>query len=158
MNSVQFAPWEYGLHLAAGVADGKVIILSLIQGVWQKSEFQTHDGGVTAISWGPTQQACLLQAEAFDFKHNEKVFELIPKRFVTAGMDNKVKIWQENKDQGNFEQVGELVQKGKQSAHEDWVRDVAWCNNVGTQRDLIATCGEDKELKIWINSDQKNQS
>lgn len=54
MNSVQFAPWEYGLHLAAGVADGKVIILSLIHGVWQKSEIQTHDGGVTAVSWGPT--------------------------------------------------------------------------------------------------------
>ena len=35
------------------------------------------------------------------------------------------------------------------SAHNDWVRDVAWCNNIGTTKDMIATCGEDKSLKIW---------
>ena len=39
---------------------------------------------------------------------------------------------------------------GKESfAHEDWVRDVAWCNNIGLSYDLIATVGEDQKLKIW---------
>ena len=36
-------------------------------------------------------------------------------------------------------------------AHDDWVRDVAWCNNVGIMKDMIATCGEDKILRIWKN-------
>ena len=34
-------------------------------------------------------------------------------------------------------------------AHEDWVRDVAWCNNIGIMKDMIATVGEDKCLRIW---------
>jgi len=38
------------------------------------------------------------------------------------------------------------------------VRDVAWCNNVGVMKDMIASCGEDKVLKIWKNeyTNQKN--
>ena len=38
---------------------------------------------------------------------------------------------------------------GSDRAHEDWVRDVAWCNNLGVMNDLIATVGEDNKLKIW---------
>jgi len=34
-------------------------------------------------------------------------------------------------------------------AHEDWVRDVAWCTNVGIMHELVATVGEDQKLKIW---------
>jgi protein transport protein SEC13 len=39
VNTIQFAPWEYGLYLAAGVADGKVHIISHIQGNWQETQF-----------------------------------------------------------------------------------------------------------------------
>jgi len=64
-------------------------------------------------------------------------------------MDKKAKIWQENVNSGKFDLIGELSAGG--NAHDDWVRDVAWCSNIGTMRDMIATCGEDQKLKIWKN-------
>lgn len=66
-------------------------------------------------------------------------------------MDNKAKIWQENPATNKFQLVAELKNDQNSSAHDDWVRDVAWCNNVGIMKDLIATCGEDQKLKIWKN-------
>lgn len=33
--------------------------------------------------------------------------------------------------------------------HDDWVRDVAWCNNIGLLHDTIASCSEDNKVKIW---------
>jgi protein transport protein SEC13 len=52
-----------------------------------------------------------------------------------------VKLWT-CKD-SKFELTKEL---GK---HDDWIRDVAWCNNIGLMHDTIATCGEDQKVKIW---------
>ena len=57
-------------------------------------------------------------------------------------MDGKAKIWQENVSTGNFDQVAELLTQ-KNNTHYDWVRDVAWCSNIGTMKDVIATVGED---------------
>jgi protein transport protein SEC13 len=34
-------------------------------------------------------------------------------------------------------------------SHDDWVRDVAWSNNIGLLHDTIASCSEDKKVKIW---------
>jgi len=54
-------------------------------------------------------------------------------------MDGRVKIWKENQATATFEcttNLGDVT-------HEDWVRDVAWCNNIGMMQDLIATVGED---------------
>jgi WD40 repeat protein len=31
VNCLQFAPWEYGLHLVAGTASGEIVLLSLDQ-------------------------------------------------------------------------------------------------------------------------------
>ena len=62
-------------------------------------------------------------------------------------MDGKVKIWEDRLNNDQFE-ASELS-LGNGGAHEDWVRDVAWCNNVGTNNEMIASCDEDKKLKIW---------
>ena len=72
-------------------------------------------------------------------------------------MDNKAKIWQENPATNKFQLQGEL-QNNDGSAHEDWVRDVAWCNNIGVMKDIIATCGEDQKLKIWKNDNTNNKA
>lgn len=71
-------------------------------------------------------------------------------------MDCKAKIWQENPSTGVFECVAELLQE-TQSAHDDWVRDVAWCGNVGVMKDMIATVGEDRQLKIWKSTGKDAQ-
>lgn len=33
--------------------------------------------------------------------------------------------------------------------HKDWVRDVAWCNNIGLVSDTVASCSEDNKAIIW---------
>jgi len=70
-------------------------------------------------------------------------------------MDNKAKIWQENQATNKFTLQAEL-KHNEQPAHDDWIRDVDWCNNIGVMKDLIATCGEEQILRIWKN-DNTNQ-
>lgn len=72
---------------------------------------------------------------------SQSKLSLPPKRFVSAGCDGKIKFWhfQENK----FAIIKEIL------AHEDWVRDVAWCNNIGLMQDAVASCSEDQKVKIW---------
>lgn len=33
--------------------------------------------------------------------------------------------------------------------HDDWVRDVAWCDSIGLAHDMIASVSEDKTCKVW---------
>ena len=137
--------------MAAGVADGKVILLERAQNdTWSTREFQAHDGGINGLSWGPATHPCLLLAENNDYMNpnNEKAHTLVSKRFITGGMDGRVKMWQQNFDTAQFDLVSEIgaqasSQGGASSAHDDWVRDVAWCNNVGLLKDLVATVSED---------------
>lgn len=76
----------------------------------------------------------------------QQQFALPPKRFVSGGIDGRVKFWvfKENK----------FVITKDLPAHEDWVRDVAWCNNIGLMHDTVASCSEDQKVKIW----RKNQA
>jgi WD40 repeat protein len=65
---------------------------------------------------------------------------------VSGGIDGAIKFWtfKDNK----FEIVKEI-----KPAHEDWVRDVAWCNNIGLMHDTVASCSEDEKVKIWKRID-----
>ena len=102
VNSVQWASWEYGLVLAAGSSDGKVHVLTRSdQDQWSQSSFVAHNSGVNGLSWGPATEPCLLMAENIDAQNpqmNNQALNLVPKRFVTGGMDGKVKIWIERED------------------------------------------------------------
>jgi len=62
-------------------------------------------------------------------------------RFVSGGIDGKIKFWyfKENK----FAITKEIL------AHDDWIRDVAWSNNIGLMQDIVASCSEDQKVKIW---------
>jgi WD40 repeat protein len=62
--------------------------------------------------------------------------QLPSKRIVSGSIDGKIKLWvfKEHK----------FIQQGKDLGnHDDWVRDVAWCNNIGLIHDTIASCSED---------------
>lgn len=95
---MQWASWEYGLWLAAGCADGKVHVVSRNQqDAWAVKSFEAHDGGINGVSWGPPTEPCLLMAENNDVMNpqvNNQALALVSKRFVSGGMDGKVKIWQ----------------------------------------------------------------
>lgn len=85
--------------LAAGSADGRVHILQRNQSdQWQYTSFEAHDGGINGLSWGPATDPCILLAENNDYmnpQQNGKALSLVNKRFVTGGMDGKVKVWED---------------------------------------------------------------
>ena len=75
----------------------------------------------------------------------------LKKRIVTAGCDNLIKIWEEGmqkitQNMGHtyysdkkifLDEHGNWVSatpKGKEMAHNDWVRDVAWAPSTGLDR------------------------
>jgi len=140
VGAISWAPWEYGLLLGAGSADGCVhIIQRKGDDTWTKVTYPGHDGGVNALSWGPSTEPSMLSQEHAS-SHLEGM-ALPPKRFVSAGCDRKIKFWlcKESK----YEITKEIL------AHDDWVRDVAWCNNIGLVTDVVASCSEDQKVKVW---------
>ncbi len=66
VESLEFAPSEYGLSLAAGLANGKIVIISLVNNAWTNQEFPAHNAAVKSLVWGPTQDPCILLAEHND--------------------------------------------------------------------------------------------
>lgn len=74
-------------------------------------------------------------------------FRLPAKRLVSGGNDNAVNLVEFG--------VDEVVKVTKIGEHSDWVRDVAWSNNIGLLHDTIASCSEDCTVKVWrqVNKD-----
>lgn len=68
---------------------------------------------------------------------------------MSAGIDGKLKFWawKDNK----FVITADIA-----NAHDDWIRDVAWCNNIGLIHDTVASCSEDQKVKIWRKSEPDN--
>lgn len=59
---IAWAPWEYGLILAAGTADGRLAVIAKnLDDSWEiKADFTAHDSGVNGISWGPATEPAIL--------------------------------------------------------------------------------------------------
>jgi len=69
---------------------------------------------------------------------------LQPKRLVTGGCDNLVKIWRYVEERDEWAEDASPLQ-----AHADWVRDVAWAPSLGSAESMIASCSQDKKVVIW---------
>lgn len=98
VNSISWAPHEYGLILACASSDGKVSILSyqgsfhLIQlmyiedGTWELNTLNAHSIGVNTVSWAPSVVPGALFAPTVTNTH-------APLRFASGGCDNTIKLW-----------------------------------------------------------------
>jgi protein transport protein SEC13 len=140
VNSVCWAPHTLGLLLAAASADGTVAILSYQDnGQWSRQSIPAHNNGCTAVSWGPDLAAGSL------LKQGQQQGPRSQQRFVTAGCDNRVRVWGWNGEQNQW--VEEKF-ANDDNRHNDWVRDAAWAPSVGLAN-TIATCSEDKTVIIW---------
>lgn len=117
-------------------------------------DFVAHKEGVNGISWGPsTEPAILMQSanSSADEKYDASMpdmFKPPPKRLVSGGNDNAVNLWE-------FVDGQETPVRTKIGEHNDWVRDVAWCNNIGLLHEMIASCSEDCTARVWTHKSDK---
>lgn len=98
VNSVQFAPAEFGLILACGSSDGSISILTFnpANNIWDAVKIQNaHSIGCNTISWASAITSVLSNPEGD--QHSSYV-----KRLVSGGCDNLVKIWKEEGERYAF--------------------------------------------------------
>ena len=82
--------------------------------------------GCTSISWAP----------AFPQEDHVSMSNgLSAKRIASGGCDNVVKIWRED-------QSGQWVLDQTLSGHNEWIRDVAWSQNIIHSKTNIASCSQ----------------
>lgn len=105
VNSIGFAPHEFGLILACGSSDGSISLLTNNGDNWESQKIaNAHTIGCNAVSWCPAVEP------AFDPVSQQKA---PVKRLASAGCDNIVKIWKEEGDR--------WIEESKLEAHSDWV-------------------------------------
>ncbi|KAL3219498.1 hypothetical protein MRX96_005787 [Rhipicephalus microplus] len=139
VNSICWAPHEFGLMLACGSSDGAVSIVSTSgDGSWESQKINNaHTIGCNAVSWAPAKASGEISLD------DSKVL----KRFVTGGCDNLVKVWK-------FSPESKWVEEHKLEAHSDWVRDVAWAPSPGLEsQSTIASCSQDRRVILWTSTD-----
>ncbi|OQR96014.1 transport protein SEC13 [Thraustotheca clavata] len=131
INSIDFAPHEYGLMLASASADGTVVIMTMTREGWlTTSSIRDNDQGCMGVSWAPYNS---LGGQGF-------------KRVVVGGCDSMVKIWTLNDADSSqiWQRLDELP-----TGHTDWVRDVLWAPSSGMPCNTIASCSDDHRVLIW---------
>lgn len=164
VNSIQWAPKEFGLMLACASADGTISILRhTADNDWESRKIpNAHGVGVNAISWAPP-----ISSVSTIFRPNTNTNSnpgapasgdtstllsrpTLVRRFVSGGCDNLIKIWKYEVDQDKW------VEERSLDSHNDWVRDVAWAPSIGLPKWYIASCSQDKKVIIWTNNDGPN--
>lgn len=145
VNSVAFAPAEYGLVFACASSDGFVSICSqLADGTWDERRIsESHDGGAhthplgaLSVSWAPA-----IAPGALWMPERARP---PPMTVVTGGCDHLVKIWSFDEASANWQLQGKAL-KG----HREMVRSVAWAPNIGLPRSIIASAGQDRKVIVW---------
>ncbi|KAF8561022.1 hypothetical protein P879_05501 [Paragonimus westermani] len=146
VNCVCWAPHPYGLMLACASSDGTISILTSDGAdAWHAVRIpDAHSIGVNSVSWAPAINA--------DFMLNPNVLQSVSpliKRLVSAGSDLLIKIWREETSSSG---TSEWIEETRLEGHSDWVRDVAWAPSLNVSRQMIASCGQDGRVIVWVSA------
>jgi len=161
VNSIQWAPREFGLMLACASSDGTISILRhTADEDWESRKIpNAHSVGVNAISWAPPISSVTTiyrptnatgGAPGSGDSSTMLNRPVLVKRFVSGGCDSLVKIWK------YVDESEKWVEERQLDAHSDWVRDVAWAPSIGLPKWYIASCSQDKKVIIWTNNEGPN--
>ncbi|CDK29261.1 unnamed protein product [Kuraishia capsulata CBS 1993] len=144
VNSVSWAPHEYGAILLCTSSDGKASVVEFLEdGTTSTISFQAHAIGVNSGSWAPPAAPSSALGQTNGAKDQEA------RRLCTGGCDNLVKIWR-------FDPAAKTyVEEAKLSGHSDWVRDVAWSPSLLT-KSYIASASQDRTVLIWTKDEKSN--
>lgn len=168
VNSVQWAPREFGLMLACASSDQSISILKhTADNDWEPRKIpRAHGVGVNAVSWAPPISSVSTvyrprnasssggggggggapgSGDSAALLHRPSLV----KRIVSGGCDSLIKIWK-------YDESDEWVLERQLEGHTDWVRDVAWAPSIGLPKWYIASCSQDKSVIIWTNNDGPN--
>jgi len=146
VNSVAFAPHEYGLKVASASSDGRVSIISCKNDDdWSLEYIEDNALGVNSVSWAPSG--------AYHDESNPEAAE-IP-RLVTGGCDNRIRFWKLQESGQWCEDIQSPV--SKDLSHSDWVRDVAWAPSLVPNVNIVASCSEDRTVLIWTQNGQNEE-
>jgi protein transport protein SEC13 len=173
INSVQFCPHEYGLHVACASSDGRVSILShdTANDDWIVEYIQDTPLGVNSVSWAPYSTTIVTtttapggnnssSSEANTTTTTSQYQPSLP-RIVTGGCDNGIRIYTKSATTGNWEQESFTIGGGSGgntiTGHTDWVRDVSWCTNVIPDVSVFASASEDKTVIVWKQQQQQEE-
>lgn len=144
VNSISFAPHEFGLHLACASSDGKISVLSMDEktGEWISQLFSAHQSGCNCVAWCPSSTTSSLLSADFN---NTKTSSSNTGQMVLAsgGCDNVVKLWKYSPEHNQW------ILDASLQGHTDWVRDVCWRPNIGTVPHLLVSCSQDNTVLIW---------
>lgn len=149
-NDVGFCAPEYGLALAVAGGDdlGVVTVLQRREQAggggdqWQARTFTAHEGGVAALSWGPSASAATLATGPAV----QRAAATAPCRLATCGADGAVSVWTTDAKLDSWRKQEDLVAEG----FRGMPRDVAFKPNVGLPSSLLAACTDQGDVAIWV--------
>lgn len=158
VNSIAWAPYEYGLQLACASSDGKVSVLThRDDDSWYVETFADSPMGVNAVTWAPSHHI----GGKLDATGAASAVSLVAgadtgagvgatvKRIATAGCDNAVCVYKQVvTPQGSNSWEKEAEMRG----HSDWVRDVAFNPSSGLGINTLASCADDGTVILWKQS------
>eukprot|EP00002_Diphylleia_rotans_P010975 TRINITY_DN2177_c0_g1_i3.p1 TRINITY_DN2177_c0_g1~~TRINITY_DN2177_c0_g1_i3.p1 ORF type:complete len:297 (+),score=52.02 TRINITY_DN2177_c0_g1_i3:117-1007(+) len=126
VNSVAWAPQEYGLVLLAGSGDGYFSVHTYNAGQeWGVVRTKAHTGGVNSVAWAPVCDASATTTQIF----------------ATGGCDNNVHVWAKS-------EVGEWSNTKQLSYAKAWVRGVAFAPFTGLPGLTLASCYDDGTVTV----------
>jgi protein transport protein SEC13 len=143
VNSIAWAPHEFGSILACASSDGNISVLTFNDdGTWAVDMVSAHPIGCNAVSWAPaTASGALLSGQTAGGADGGPAPKV--KLFASAGCDNVIKIWEFSMEQNRWDVIDQL------EGHSDWIRDVTFSPNIGLPRSYLASASQDRTVIIW---------
>lgn len=157
INSIEWAPYDFGLHLGCASSDGYISIVSYnlnkensTEGCWHRYYTKAHLNGVSCISWEKKSNAFVDENNLNDTSEQINSFKL-----VSGGFDHQVIVWLFDNNSKEFHKLFQM----RDEPHKTAVKDVAWKPNAGSLINIIASCSdqqvilweEDVNTNVWIN-------